>query len=102
MAKASTKAAGKARPTGNYVAPASAKAKTAVIQRKPKAAAAKPKAAAKKSSCGIRFSFPQSADYCDVGSECVALRAALLLFQRRPFADKAARHMSKPSVRQIF
>jgi hypothetical protein len=48
MAKASTKAAGKARPTGNYVAPASAKAKTAVIQRKPNAAAAKPKAAAKK------------------------------------------------------
>ena len=48
MAKASTKAAAKARPTGNYVAPASAKAKTAVIQRKPNAAAAKPKAAAKK------------------------------------------------------
>jgi len=47
MAKASTKAAGKARPTGSYVAPASAKAKTAVIQRKPKAAA-KPRAAAKK------------------------------------------------------
>jgi len=49
MAKASTKGAQKARPTGNYVAPASAKAKTAVIERgKPKAAAAKPKAAAKK------------------------------------------------------
>lgn len=49
MAKASTKSSGKARPTGNYVAPASAKAKTAVVERaKPKATAAKPKAAAKK------------------------------------------------------
>lgn len=49
MAKASTKAAGKAGRTGNYVAPASAKAKTAVVERAaPKAAAAKPKAAAKK------------------------------------------------------
>lgn len=55
MAKASTKSAGKARAaTGNYVSPASAKAKTAVIERgKPRAAAkpapaAKPKAATKK------------------------------------------------------
>jgi hypothetical protein len=48
MAKASTKAAAKARPTGSYVAPASAKAKTAVIQRKPKAAPAKAKPAGKK------------------------------------------------------
>jgi hypothetical protein len=49
MAKASTKSAGKARPTGNYVAPASAKAKTAVVERaKPRAAAAKAKAPAKK------------------------------------------------------
>jgi hypothetical protein len=49
MAKASTKSAGKARATGSYVSPASAKAKTAVVQRgSQKAAAAKPKAAAKK------------------------------------------------------
>ncbi|MFA5901685.1 MAG: hypothetical protein WC829_21515 [Hyphomicrobium sp.] len=49
MAKASTKSAPKARPTGKYVAPASAKSKAAVVERaKPKAAAAKPKAAAKK------------------------------------------------------
>lgn len=49
MAKASTKSAGKARAaTGNYVSPASAKAKTAVIERgKPRAAAAKPAPAAK-------------------------------------------------------
>jgi hypothetical protein len=45
MAKASKKNAGKARATGNYVAPAAAKGKTAIVQR---AAAAKPKAAAKK------------------------------------------------------
>ena len=44
MAKAS-KSAGKARPTGNYVAPAATKAKTAVVQKK---SGAKPKAAAKK------------------------------------------------------
>lgn len=49
MAKASTKSAGKARATGGFVAPAAAKAKTAVVQRaKAKTAAAKPKAASKK------------------------------------------------------
>jgi hypothetical protein len=51
MAKASTKATAKARgaATGNYVSPAAAKAKTAVVERgKPKAAAAKPKAPARK------------------------------------------------------
>jgi hypothetical protein len=49
MAKASAKSAGKARATGNYVAPASAKAKTAVVERaKPKAAPAKAKTPAKK------------------------------------------------------
>ena len=52
MAKASTpKSAARARgaATGNYVSPASAKAKTTVIERgKPRAAAGKPKAPAKK------------------------------------------------------
>ena len=49
MAKASTKSAGKARPTGKFVAPAAAKAKTSVVERaKPRAAAAKTKTAAKK------------------------------------------------------
>jgi hypothetical protein len=48
MAKASTKSAAKAS-TGKFVAPASAKAKTAVVERaKPKAAPAKAKAPAKK------------------------------------------------------
>jgi hypothetical protein len=45
MAKASTKNAGKARATGNYVAPAAAKSKTAIVQKK---APAKTKVAAKK------------------------------------------------------
>ncbi|CAN1723118.1 conserved protein of unknown function [Hyphomicrobium sp. 1Nfss2.1] len=50
MAKASTKSAPKARSTGKFVAPASAKTKTAVVERaKPaKATAAKAKTPAKK------------------------------------------------------
>ena len=62
MAKASTKAAAKARPTGSYVAPASAKAKTAVIQRKPKAAPAKAKPAAKKKELSNSVQFSASDD----------------------------------------
>lgn len=54
MAKASTESSGKARATGSFVAPAAAKAKTAVVERRSSAAAAKTKSASVKTKAAAK------------------------------------------------